>query len=80
MDLGLASFTNVNEYLFVRCGTPGFVAPEIINMSDKKGNNFYLYFIIYYYIRKIHRQMRYFQCGSDFPYFVKIKKLNKILF
>lgn len=31
VDFGLATFVNVDEYLFKRCGTPGYVAPEIIN-------------------------------------------------
>jgi len=31
VDFGLASFVDVSEYIFRRCGTPGFVAPEIIN-------------------------------------------------
>jgi len=33
-DFGLA--TNVNEvpYLYSRCGTPGYVAPEVINIED----------------------------------------------
>ncbi|CAD8076224.1 unnamed protein product [Paramecium sonneborni] len=37
-DFGLA--TNVNEpvYLYCRCGTPGYVAPEVINMKDMKGH------------------------------------------
>jgi serine/threonine protein kinase len=26
-DFGLAEFSNAPEYLFVRCGTPGYVAP-----------------------------------------------------
>jgi len=26
-DYGLAEFSNAEEYLFVRCGTPGYVAP-----------------------------------------------------
>lgn len=26
-DFGLAEFINVSSYLFVRCGTPGYVAP-----------------------------------------------------
>lgn len=29
-DFGLADFTNKKEKLFKRCGTPGFVAPEIL--------------------------------------------------
>lgn len=33
-DFGLATFADAEKYLFVRCGTPGFVAPEIINIRD----------------------------------------------
>lgn len=33
-DFGLAEFSDINEYLFVRCGTPGYVAPEVINIKD----------------------------------------------
>lgn len=35
-DFGLASLTNLplNEILFKRCGTPGFVAPEILGYKD----------------------------------------------
>jgi len=37
-DFGLA--TNVHEkvYLFCRCGTPGYVAPEVINIKDMKAH------------------------------------------
>ena len=28
-DFGLATYNNVDEYIYGRCGTPGFVAPEI---------------------------------------------------
>lgn len=28
-DFGLATFNNVERYIFPRCGTPGFVAPEV---------------------------------------------------
>lgn len=35
IDFGLASFDYVKEYLYARCGTPGFVAPEVI--KHKKG-------------------------------------------
>lgn len=35
-DFGLAEFVNSEEYLFVRCGTPGYVAPEVINIKDMK--------------------------------------------
>jgi serine/threonine protein kinase len=33
-DFGLATYADEPTYLFVRCGTPGFVAPEIINIRD----------------------------------------------
>jgi len=33
-DLGLATRYDLKEYLFVRCGTPGFVAPEVVNIKD----------------------------------------------
>lgn len=33
-DFGLATYADELKYLFVRCGTPGFVAPEIINIRD----------------------------------------------
>lgn len=35
-DFGLASYTdlNLNDVLFKRCGTPGFVAPEILSYKD----------------------------------------------
>lgn len=35
-DYGLAEFADSEEYLFVRCGTPGYVAPEVINIKDMK--------------------------------------------
>lgn len=37
-DFGLAAFLN-EEVLFKRCGTPGFVAPEIL--AYKEGDPFY---------------------------------------
>ena len=36
VDFGLATWADEAEYLFVRCGTPGYVAPEIINIKDLK--------------------------------------------
>ena len=36
VDLGLSCYCNVDEYIFKRCGTPGYVAPEIIESSSKK--------------------------------------------
>jgi serine/threonine protein kinase len=29
-DFGLASFINKSEQLFLRCGSPGYVAPELL--------------------------------------------------
>ena len=34
IDFGLATVADEPTYLFVRCGTPGYVAPEIINIKD----------------------------------------------
>lgn len=31
----MATVCDIPEYLFKRCGTPGFVAPEVINGSSK---------------------------------------------
>jgi serine/threonine protein kinase len=34
VDFGLATLADEANYLFVRCGTPGYVAPEILNLKD----------------------------------------------
>ncbi|KAL4468378.1 hypothetical protein ABPG72_012272 [Tetrahymena utriculariae] len=34
VDLGLATRADIDAFMFVRCGTPGFVAPEVINIKD----------------------------------------------
>lgn len=39
VDFGLATFVNKKKQLFTRCGTPGFVAPEIINLQDNEWYN-----------------------------------------
>ena len=31
VDFGLCEYTDSKELLFKRCGTPGYVAPEILN-------------------------------------------------
>ena len=36
VDFGLATNADLEEYLFVRCGTPGYVAPEVVNIKDLK--------------------------------------------
>jgi calcium-dependent protein kinase len=36
IDFGLSTFSDANPYLFFRCGTPGFLAPEIANLTNKK--------------------------------------------
>lgn len=36
VDFGLATQCDVPEYLFKRCGTPGFVAPEVINAPSNE--------------------------------------------
>ncbi|KAM3141155.1 hypothetical protein pb186bvf_006760 [Paramecium bursaria] len=33
-DFGLATQVDAPVYLYCRCGTPGFVAPEVINITD----------------------------------------------
>lgn len=33
-DFGLATKIHESVYLYCRCGTPGFVAPEVININD----------------------------------------------
>ena len=30
VDLGLAEYTSATKYLYTRCGTPGYVAPEVL--------------------------------------------------
>ena len=34
-DFGLAQKMQ-EEFMFVRCGTPGYVAPEVVNLKDTK--------------------------------------------
>ena len=36
VDFGLATQCDIPEYLFKRCGTPGFVAPEVINAPSNE--------------------------------------------
>jgi serine/threonine protein kinase len=34
VDFGLATHIDDPSYIFVRCGTPGYVAPEILKIRD----------------------------------------------
>lgn len=34
VDFGLATRTSAEEYLYPKCGTPGYVAPEVANLED----------------------------------------------
>jgi serine/threonine protein kinase len=33
-DFGLATFYNVKKFMYYKCGTPGFIAPEILNCNE----------------------------------------------
>ncbi|CAK81836.1 unnamed protein product (macronuclear) [Paramecium tetraurelia] len=37
-DFGLATKVDEPVYLYYRCGTPGYVAPEVINIKDVQGH------------------------------------------
>jgi serine/threonine protein kinase len=36
VDFGLSAKVDSDDYLFYRCGTPGFVAPEILALEKGK--------------------------------------------
>jgi serine/threonine protein kinase len=36
VDYGLATFHSEKHVIFTKCGTPGFVAPEIITYDEKE--------------------------------------------
>lgn len=31
-DFGLATFADAPKYTYLKCGTPGYVAPEVLNL------------------------------------------------
>jgi serine/threonine protein kinase len=33
-DFGLGEYAHTKEYLYSRCGTPGYVAPEVANLKN----------------------------------------------
>ena len=39
VDFGLSTFENVETYLFPKCGTPGYVAPEVLNNKPNQRYN-----------------------------------------
>lgn len=36
VDFGLSTYVNSRSYLYTRCGTPGFMAPETLRKNQKK--------------------------------------------
>jgi len=64
IDFGLATLESNFLYLFVKCGTPGYVAPEICNIKDwKKGHSSIcdifsvgaIFYFFYYILINIHK-------------------------
>jgi len=41
VDFGLATFIDVPEYIFKKCGTPGYIAPEVFKYDPKNPATFY---------------------------------------
>lgn len=41
VDFGLATFIDVEEYLFKKCGTPGYIAPEVFKYDPKNASTAY---------------------------------------
>jgi len=35
VDFGLATYINVDNYIFKKCGTPGYIAPEVFKYDEK---------------------------------------------
>ncbi|CAD8178593.1 unnamed protein product [Paramecium octaurelia] len=35
VDFGLATYSNIKKFKYPKCGTPGYVAPEIANLTDQ---------------------------------------------
>jgi len=41
VDFGLATFIDVPNYIFKKCGTPGYIAPEVFRYDDKTPTSSY---------------------------------------
>ena len=41
VDFGLATFIDLPEYIFKKCGTPGYIAPEVFKFDQKDKNTAY---------------------------------------
>jgi calcium-dependent protein kinase len=41
VDVGLAEYTSSKKYLYTRCGTPGYVAPEVLKIRSGDDNQTY---------------------------------------
>lgn len=41
VDFGLATFIDLPEYIFKKCGTPGYIAPEVFKYDQKNPATFY---------------------------------------
>ncbi len=39
-DFGLAQSANSEVYMYPKCGTPGFVAPEVLNFKKKTSKKY----------------------------------------
>lgn len=40
-DFGLATYVDVPEYIFKKCGTPGYIAPEVLKYDQKNPRTHY---------------------------------------
>jgi len=41
VDFGLATYIDLPEYIFKKCGTPGYIAPEVFKYDQKTPSTFY---------------------------------------
>jgi len=41
IDFGLATYIDDDDYIFKKCGTPGYIAPEVFNYDPKSPSTFY---------------------------------------